>query len=154
MSQPFEFLSASDRPALVAISTPEWRDLTVAALTEQGYKIHQVDAFEDFVGRFNSVPYQVVVVDETFGGELPPSNPTVNFIQRLPMPQRRHAVFVLIGDIFATLSGIQAFQQSVHAVINYSEMPLVGQVVQKVVAENDAFYAIYREMQRRVVKSR
>jgi hypothetical protein len=111
------------------------------------------EGFGDFASRFNATPYQVVVIDETFEGFPPHENPTVQFAQRLPMPQRRHAVFFLIGDIFATLSGIQAYQQSVHAVVNYSEMPLIGQVVEKVVAENDAIYAVYREMQRRVVKS-
>jgi hypothetical protein len=151
MSQPFEFLSANDKPALIAINTPEWRDLCIAALSEMGYKIHVAEGFGDFATRFNATPYQVVIIDETFEGFPPHENPTVQFIQRMSMPNRRHAAFFLIGDVFATLSGIQAFQQSVHAVVNYSEMPLIGQVVEKVVAENDALYAVYREMQKRIV---
>ena len=49
---------------------------------------------------------------------------------------------------------LSAFQQSVHAVINYSEMAVLGQLIQKVVADNNLFLMTYREMQRRVAQSK
>ena len=63
---------------------------------------------------------------------------------------RRHAIFILIGDQFETLNTMQAFAQSVHCVVNPSEMQLIGQLVQKTSADNDTFLAPYREAQHRL----
>src|SRR3989454_12786750 len=62
----------------------------------------------------------------------------------MPMAQRRHTVFILLGSSVSTLSAIQAFQHSVHAVVNREELGLLGPnilgpIVQRVVADNDLF---------------
>ena len=49
-----------------------------------------------------------------------------------------------------TLNTMQAFAQSVHCVINYSELPMFSELVQKTVAENEVFLTTYRDIQRRV----
>jgi len=40
MSNKFDFISATDKPALLAFSTPEWLETAKTALTELGYKVH------------------------------------------------------------------------------------------------------------------
>jgi hypothetical protein len=45
---------------------------------------------------------------------------------------------------------LQAFSYSVHCVINYSELPMLSELAQKAVGENDMFLTTYREVQRRV----
>jgi len=44
---------------------------------------------------------------------------------------------------------MQAFQQSVHAVINSSELFLLKQLIEKAVADNALFLTSYREAQTR-----
>jgi hypothetical protein len=44
---------------------------------------------------------------------------------------------------------MQAFQQSVHAVINTSELFLIKQLIEKAVADNTLFLTNYREAQAR-----
>ena len=56
----------------------------------------------------------------------------------------------LVGAGMETLNTMQAFAQSVHCVINYSELQIFPELVQKTVAENDMFLTTYREIQRRV----
>ena len=119
-----------------------------------GYKVHQVEGHTDFPTRFNQVPYQVIVIEEIFGGTLPTENTTLQWLQRLPMGQRRHAVIFLLSDAYETMNPLQAFQQSVHAVVNYSEVAILGQIIQKVVADNDLFYSAYRGMQQRVTQGK
>lgn len=150
MSEAFEFLTPADKPALLAISTPEWLAMAQTAIAELGYKVHHVDSHAEFPSRFNQIPYQVVVIEELFGGTLPTENATLQWIQRLPMMQRRHAVIFLLSDAYETMNPLQAFQQSVHAVINYSEVAILGQIIQKVIADNDLFYSAFRDMQQRV----
>lgn len=154
MSESFAFFSHRDNPAVVAVSTPEFRTSISAALHELGYKVLCVEDHDEFMARYNAIPFQIVIMEEIFGGVLPGQNPTVQWVQNLPMQQRRQAVFVLLGDMFGTLNSMQAFQQSVHAVVNYSEAPIMSQIVQKVVAENDGFYSTFRENQKLAVKAR
>ncbi|MFN7138986.1 MAG: hypothetical protein ACK4UN_06585 [Limisphaerales bacterium] len=152
MANQFDFISASDKPALILINNPEWVNYTKAVLVELGYKVHAVDTHEEFLQRFIEVQYQVILIDESFGAPLP--NATLQALQHMPMSQRRHAVMVLVGSSYETLNSLQAFQQSVHAVINYNEINLLGQLVQKVVSENDLFLRAYRDTAERVAQGR
>ena len=154
MSESFAFFSHRDNPALVAVSTPEFRSAITAALHELGYKVLCVEDHDEFIARYNAIPFQAVIVEELFGGVLPGQNPTVQWLQWLPMSQRRQAIFILLGDMFGTLNAMQAYQQSVHAVVNYSEAPIMSQIIQKIIAENDAFYGTFRELQKQAVKPR
>jgi hypothetical protein len=69
------------------------------------------------------------------------------------MNQRRHATVILFGDSFQTFTPMQAFQQSVHAVINSSELFLLKQLIEKAVADNTMFQQSFREVQERVYAS-
>jgi hypothetical protein len=146
----FDIISPGDQPALLAISTPEVIGMVKAALTELGYKVHVVESHEQFDLRYNQVNYQVVVIEENFVGADLLENPSLRMVQNLPMSLRRHAVIFLVGPGVETLNTMQAFAQSVQCVINYSELPILTELVQKTVAENEMFLTTYRDIQRRV----
>jgi hypothetical protein len=149
MTSRFDFISATDKPALLAFSTPEWLDAAKTALTELGYKVHTAATHSDFLIRFSQVRYQVVIVEELFAANSIAENLTLQALQAMPMIQRRHASFILFGDSFQTFTPMQAFQQSVHAVINSSELFLLKQLIEKAVADNTLFLNSFREAQRR-----
>src|SRR5437764_4348619 len=150
MSTKFEFLSASDKPALLAFSTPEWLEAARSALTELGFKVHTAATHGDFLIRFSQIQYQVVIVEELFAANALSENLTLQALQKMPMTQRRHATVILFGDSFQTFTPMQAFQQSVHAVINSSELFLLKQLIEKAVADNALFEHSFREAQARV----
>jgi|SRR5277367_2162133 len=155
MSGEFEtnFITAADKPALIAFSTPEWLESAKAVLIELGYKVHTAATHTDFAARFSQVHYQVIVIEELFGANTIEENLTLTALQEMPMNQRRHATIVLLGNTFQTFMPMEAFKYSVHAVINSSEMFLLKQLVEKVVAENTLFLHNFREVQNRVATS-
>jgi hypothetical protein len=53
----------------------------------------------------------------------------------------------LLGDSFQTMAPMQAFQQSVHAVLNRSDLPQIQQVLMQVSNENALFLHLYRDVQ-------
>jgi hypothetical protein len=71
----------------------------------------------------------------------------------MPMNQRRHATVILFGNDFQTFTPLQAFQQSVHAVINSSELFLLKQLIEKAVADNSLFLHSFREAQNQAYSS-
>ena len=153
MSQNFDFVSTQDKPALIAFSSPEWLEESRSALQELGYKVHTAATHSDFLMRFSQVHYQVVLVEELFGANTPDENIALKALQTMPMNQRRHATILLIGNSFQTFAPMEAFKQSVHAVINSSELFLLKQLVEKAVADNNLFLRSYREVQVRVSTS-
>lgn len=153
MNDSFDFVGSDDKPALIAFSTPDWLETAKAALQELGYKVHTAATHSDFLVRFSQVHYQVVIVEELFGANTPEENVTLQAIQNMPVNQRRHATVILIGDSFQTFTPMEAFKNSVHAVINSSEMFLLKQLAEKAVADNQAFLRSFREIQNRVFSS-
>ena len=147
MSNKFDFISATDRPALLAFSSPEWLDAAKAALTELGFKVHTAATHSDFLIRFSQVRYQVVILEELFAANNIGENLTLQALQSMPMAQRRNATVILFGDSFQTFTPMQAFQHSVHAVINSSELFLLKQLIEKAVADNNIFLHSYQEAQ-------
>jgi hypothetical protein len=150
MADRFEFISTTDKPALLAFSTPEWLEAARTALVELGYKVHTAATHGDFLVRFSQIQYQVVVVEELFAANNVSENLTLKALQTMPMSQRRHATVILFGDSYQTFTPLQAFQQSVHAVINSSELFLLKQLIEKAVADNTLFLNSYRDTQARV----
>jgi hypothetical protein len=149
MSNQFDFISATDKPALLAFSTPEWLEAARNALNELGYKVHTAATHGDFLVRFSQVHYQVVILEELFAANTIAENTTLQSLQNMPMNERRHATVILFGDSFQTFTPMQAFQQSVHAVINPSELFLLKQLIEKAVADNELFLHSFREAQSR-----
>ena len=149
MNGSFDFVSTEDKPALIAFSTPEWLETAKTALQELGYKVHTAATHSDFLVRFSQAHYQVVIVEELFGANTIDENLTLKALQSMPVNQRRHATFVLLGDSFQTFTPMEAFKHSVHAVINSSEMFLLKQLVEKAVADNTIFLTSFREAQNR-----
>src|ERR1051325_8208471 len=149
MSSKFDFISATDKPALLAFSTPDWLEAAKAALGELGYKVHTAATHGDFLIRFTQIRYQVVILEELFAANNINENLTLQALQVMPMAQRRHATVILFGDSFQTFTPMQAFQQSVHAVINSSELFLLKHLIEKAVADNTLFLTSFREAQTR-----
>ena len=150
MNGSFDFVSNEDKPALIAFSTPEWLETAKTALRELGYKIHTAATHSDFLVRFGQVRYQVVILEERFGANNIEENLTLKSLQQMPVGQRRYATILLLGDSFQTFVPMEAFKQSVHAVVNSSEMFLLRQLVEKAVADNDVFLHSFRDIQNRV----
>lgn len=143
----FDFVSATDKPALLAFSTPEWLEAARAALQELGYKVHTAATHSDFLIRFSQFRYQVVILEELFAANSISENLTLQTLQHMAMSQRRHSTIILFGNSFQTFTPMQAFQQSVNAVINPSEIFLLKQLIEKSVADNDFFLHSFREAQ-------
>jgi hypothetical protein len=153
MTGSFDFVSTEDKPALIAFSTPEWLEAAKTALKELGYKVHTAATHSDFLVRFSQVHYQVVIVEELFGANTIDENLTLKALQTIPVNQRRHATVILLGSSFQTFMPMEAFKQSVHAVINSAELFLLKQLVEKAVVENNLFLHSFREVQNRVYTS-
>jgi hypothetical protein len=153
MNTNFDFVGSGDKPALIAFATSKWLETGTAVLQELGYKVHIAETHSDFIMRFSQVPYQVVLLEDLFGADTLEENLSLKTIQQMGMKQRRHATVLLVGNNFQTFSPLEAFRQSVHAVMNGSELSLLKELVEKTVADNNEFLQNYRDAQKRILTS-
>jgi CheY-like chemotaxis protein len=154
MSLSFEILHPQDRPALLALTSEECLGFCQSTLEELGYKVHAAANQGDFITRFTRVQYPLVLLDEMFDSTGPQQNLTLQYLQLLPMTQRRHATILLLGNTVATLDNLQAFQHSVHAVLNLVDIGSLAPIVQRVTSDNELFLKTYTEVQSSVAQSR
>jgi len=150
----FEFIGPDDKPAMICLTSPDLIAITQGLLAEQGYKVHHVTNEAEFMARFPQLPYQVVIIEECFCCETPADNTTLKQIQWMPMGRRRQTTVILMGTSFQTLHPMQAYTQSVHAVVNVVDLANLGQVIQKVTSENDLFLATFRDTQARMAQGK
>jgi hypothetical protein len=153
MEANFDFISVTDKPALLALSSPEWLQAAHTALAELGYKVRQAATHGDFITNFTQVPYQVVIIEECFASDQPSENRSLEFIQNAQMHLRRHATVILVGDSYTSFNPLQAYNCGVHLVVNRSEILIFSQFIQKAVADNDLFLLAYRDAQQRMVQN-
>src|ERR1051325_5411498 len=121
MAIDLDFLNPTYKPALLALSAQDVLTACKDALRELNYKVLVASGHEDFATRFNNIQFQVVILEEQFASETAEGNATLRMLQRLPMGQRRHGSVILLGHSFQTLHALQAFSQSVNAVVNWAD---------------------------------
>lgn len=151
MTDKFDFINATDKPALVVCSNPAWAESSKNALQELGYKVHTVSTHEDFATRFSQVRYHIIIIEDLFNAAKIEDNTSLNSLKKMPMSQRRHATIILLGSSFKTFAPMQAFQHSIHAVINGAEVIVIKQLIEKAVADNALFLNNFREVQKHLM---
>lgn len=147
MPTDLDFITTADKPALLGLSTPDWMDAAMVALNEHGYKVHTAGTHADFMTRFLQNKYEIVITEEKFACDTIEENESLTSLQNMQMENRRHCSIILLGDEVQTFNVLEAFQRSVHAVVNRSETFLLGQLVQKVVEDREFFWKTYDEAQ-------
>ena len=140
-----DFFELDDKTSLIC------SDATVGegvreALRELGYKFHAAETSDVAIERTRYNHYDVIVIQEDFGGGTLKTNPILNYFSALPMAQRRYSMLVLIGTAFKTLDAMQAFSQNVQLVVNITDLRNLTAILKKSRTEFDLTYKTYRDM--------
>jgi|SoiMethySBSTD1v2_1073268.scaffolds.fasta_scaffold56951_5 acyl-CoA thioesterase len=154
MSLDLEILAPTDRPVLLGISSPDILDYARGVLDQMGYKVHTAINHEEFLDRFARVQYEIVLLEDSFGGVLAEQNTALLALQQMPMVLRRHACIMLVSDVLPSLDAMHAFHQSVHATINRADMDKLMLILQQVTNDNAIFLNVYRDVQTRIAQGK
>jgi CheY-like chemotaxis protein len=138
-----EFFEVGDRTALICDDGPS-RDQLQATVEGLEFKCHVAESAERALEQLTYMTYDLIVIAEGFAGSTRESNSTLSYLARLPMAQRRDSYVVLIGDSYRTLDAMQAFSESVHLVVNPTDMSNFEAILKKGLADFGRFYAIFK----------
>ena len=154
MSLDLEILAPTDRPVLLGISSADVLDYATGVLDQMGYKVHTAGGHDEFLDRFSRVQYELILLEDTFGGAPAEQNESLQTLQLMPMPQRRHATILLLSDTLTSLDTMTAFEKSVHATVNRNDLDKLMLIVQQVVNDNTLFLNTYRDVQRNIAQGK
>jgi CheY-like chemotaxis protein len=134
------------RPALVCVDVDDRQAAVTAALEELGYTVEVAPDAEEAIERMRKTAYNVVVVDETFAGATPLDNAVLKALAGMSMSTRRYIFVLVIASDVVTLDHATAFARSVNAVVSYNDLGQLMPILRRAVADNDAFYRVFREV--------
>ncbi len=150
MQTDLDFLSPGDKPALLALTDYELLANVQSVLAALDYKMHIASDHEEFDRLFHAVQYPLIVIEDHFAATSRAENRSLQALQQMSMNLRRHAVVALLGDGYETMNSLQAFQQSAHVVIHRADLPGLGRILLKTIADNDLFLSTFRDIQNRL----
>ncbi len=143
-SEKMDFFELGDKTSLIC-ADPNTIEVARTTLHDLGYKYHTAETPELAVERLRYTNYDCVILHENFAGSSLKSNSVLNYLSQLPMSQRRNSFVCLIGASFKTLDAMQAFGQSVHLVLNPADLPNLGPILKKSLAEFELLYRAFRD---------
>ena len=134
------------RPALVCVDDASRQAAVTSALKELGYAPETPSSVDNALDRMRKTSYEVVVVDETFQGSTSLDNGVLKGLGAMSMTVRRYMFVALIGKSLPTLDNATAFARSVNAVFSYGDLDQLAPILQRAIADNDAFYSVFRDV--------
>ena len=141
-----DIFEPGDLTALVCVEHPEMQQQIVQQLASMDYKLHVGLFAEDISLKLKTHVYDVVVIDEHFGGCELSTNAVLYEATHLPGAQRRLQYFVLVGDNVQTNDEMMAFILSVDLVVNVADLENFKPVLRRGAARQKEFYQPYLEV--------
>jgi DNA-binding NtrC family response regulator len=134
------------RPALMCVDDGDRRRAVRAALQQLGYDPETPGDAAEAIDQLRKVAYQVVVVDETYGGGGALDNPVLTALSSMAMAVRRYMFVLLIAADVKSFDNATAFARSVNAVVDPNDLAQLAPALRRAIIDNDAFYRVFREV--------
>ncbi len=121
-------------------------ELISPAIRKMDFLITAAKDMEETVKKLQFNFYDLIIINERFGGCDPSDNAILKYIEPLNMDIRRKMFVVLIGKNFKTLDNLTAFSKSVNLVLNESDFSNFELILKKSIKDNENFYQVFRKI--------
>jgi hypothetical protein len=139
-----DMLQEGSKRALVC--DPDNYSIYATVLKKTGYTISKVDTALDAINKIEANEYQLIILNEGFGGGSLDKNAVHKLLCQMNMDKRRWIFVVLISSKQRTLDNMAAFCLSVNMVINPSDFGNFELILKKAINEHETFYHVFNKM--------
>ena len=143
--KPFDFVVSGVKTALVCESDPGILSKLRFALKQMGYHTTEPESPLDALKKMRFHSFDLIVMNEVFGGESSNDHPILTFLNELAMSVRRNIFVALITTRFRTMDNMAAFNKSVNVVVHVRNLDEVAKILRRAIDEHQAFYSIFQE---------
>jgi len=114
--------------------------------------VRQLDFYASFaptvklaLSKMDQNSYDLVVLDEDFGGNSGSENLVLHHINLLPMHVRRQFFLCLLSTTMTTLDQMPAFHMGVNLILNVEDLDKAKVILTRATKEHRSFYRIFTE---------
>jgi len=151
-TSPFAFLPEGTKTALICEPDEGVKGKIQALLASQEYHISTPTSPREALKMMRANEFDVLMINEMFGTHDPNANHVLRYLEQMLMVHRRRMFVVLLTKRFKTFDNMMAFNRSVNVIINVADVDSLEKIFNKAFNENAAFYRVYLEMLKKVVK--
>ena len=142
---PLHLIETGDKTALLCIGDQALSERIGQVVRELGYHVVVAQKPSSALSRLNYDQYDLIVLDENYGGADWSKNPVLLHLQRLPMPVRRKSFLCLLSEQAVTLDHMAAFRFGANLILNFRDVEKMQVVLERVVKDHEAFYAVFND---------
>lgn len=137
-----DFLGEGVETALICEQDAGVREKIRSALERMEYHVIEAESARDAMKYIRLRVFDLVVLDESFGGGNRESNHVLQYMAQLPMNPRRNIFVVLLGNNFNTSDNMMALSNSVNLVVNPKNTDEFDKVLKRSQNEHKELYRV------------
>ena len=139
--------------ALVCLDEASLREACQGMLPALGYNtVHTMSNQALALAYLSQVSYECFFLDAMFDGSTPEANPVLACLHELPMDRQRYMFVALCTPGTEAADPMTAYSQSVHFIINHTDLPSCRRTLEQRLAEHKRLYKVYRELRQQLGK--
>jgi DNA-binding NtrC family response regulator len=150
--RPFGYQDTNNETAMICEQDPVIRQKISSTLKSLDFNIIEPTTLKEALKYLSFHTFNVIVVDENFATDTDGVNHLLDHLEHLSMFIRRQVFVVLISETFATMDYMHSLNKSVNLIINKDEVSEMGLILKKEMEENDYFYHVFKEFNRKYGK--
>jgi hypothetical protein len=150
--RPFDYRDTDSNTSMICEHDPVIGQKIRDALVSLNFNVIEAATSKEALRYTTFHTFNVIVVNENFGIEKDGVNKVLIYLEHLTMSVRRKIFVVLISPTFATMDYMNSLNKSVNLIINANEISGVGLILNKEIEENEYFYHVFKEYQRKLGK--
>jgi len=145
LDKPFDFVEEGGKTALICESDHAVLENLGTVLEKMGYYVTKSAAAPDALKSMRFHLYDLIVAGESFDEKGSDEGGVLEYIRHLPMGVRRNIFAVLLSATVRTMDNMAAFGKSVNLVINLENINDAGVIMERGIADNEAFYGAFKD---------
>jgi DNA-binding response OmpR family regulator len=140
---PLHLIEAGDRTALVCITGQALSETVAQVVQKLNYHVVVAQNSASALSRIDRDHYQLIVLEEGYGGTDLSTNPVLLYLQRLPMAVRRKSFLCLLSEQTPTLDHMAAFRIGVNLILKVADVEKMPLLLDRLIKDHEAFYAAF-----------
>jgi hypothetical protein len=142
---PLHLIEAGGRAALVCITAQAIAERIAQAVQEADYRVVIAQNPSSAMSRIDRDHYQLIVLEEGYGGADCSANPVLLYLHRLPMASRRKSFLCLLSEQTPTLDHMAAFRIGANLILNLHDVDKMPVILDRLVKDHEDFYAVFND---------
>ncbi|MCU0574329.1 MAG: hypothetical protein MUF52_05025 [Syntrophobacteraceae bacterium] len=142
---PSDIIEDGVRAALVCVWDTARSYKMEQTLRQLDYYVSTAFSPKEALEKLNRNQYDLVVLDEVYGGTKAGDNVVLQHFQLLPMHSRRHLFLCLLSEQLPTLERMSAFNHGVDMILHVQDMDKAKVLFVRAMKDHKHFYKVFAD---------